>query len=180
MNEGYKIFLATSIKHFIALIIRILFKIPNVLKAKVGKLYTGWFVPNHTKSYRRASTPQHSPTSTRAFYGIIQRYWERGYDRDEMRKNIRGKKIHFIFWPFFSQEMYGYFCCCRLPLPCHRWEDHAQDLVSAHFQTPVPKVSILRDLLQLHTTAKKQKQESELRILQALWSLNLGTFVENC
>lgn len=47
-DEGYKIFLATSAKHFIALIIRILFKIPNVSKAKVGKNYTGWFVPDHT------------------------------------------------------------------------------------------------------------------------------------
>lgn len=47
-GEGYKIFLATSVKHFIALIIRILFKIPNVSKAKAGKLYTRWFVPDHT------------------------------------------------------------------------------------------------------------------------------------
>lgn len=159
------------IKHLNALIIRIFFKIPNVSKAKVGKLHTGLFVPNHTQSYRRARTPQHRPTSTRAFYGVVQRYWEKGYGRDEMRKNIGGKRIHFLFWPFFSREMYGYFCCSRLPLPYHRWGDHAQDLVSAHSQAPVPKVSILRDWLQLHTTAKKQKQESELRILQAPWSL---------
>lgn len=48
-DEGYIIFLATSIRHLIALIIRILFKIPHISKVKVGKLYTGWFIRNHTK-----------------------------------------------------------------------------------------------------------------------------------
>lgn len=89
------------IKHLNALIIRIFFKIPNVSKAKVGKLHTGLFVPSHTQSYRKARTPQHCPTSTRAFYGVVQRYWEKGYGRDETRKNIGGKESIFFSDLFF-------------------------------------------------------------------------------